>query len=954
MAFGIVLLFGAALLAAPICRLAGRIGVWLLAGAPALVTLGLLAELPLAADPAQALTVSYSWFPEFGVALGFRLDGLALAFGVLVTGIGALIVLYAGGYLASYTSRERGRFYSYLMLFMAAMLGVVLSDNLITLFVFWELTSVASFLLIGFKHTDPGARRAARQALVVTGAGGLALLFGCLLIMSAAADLGLSGVDIGRISALSALPLSEHPVYVPALLLVLLGAFTKSAQVPFHFWLPGAMAAPTPVSAYLHSATMVKAGVFLLARLSPALAGDLLWTVSLGTVGAVTMLTGAYLATRQRDLKRVLAYTTVSVLGILTMLIGIGTPLAIQAAVVLVVAHALYKATLFMVVGNLDHATGTRDFGRLGGLARALPITCAAALVAALSKAGLPPLVGFLGKELLYGAALDLTEAAMLAGLGLALVALVANAMLVATAFIVGVSPFTGPARPLPKSPHEAPLTMLIGPVTLAGLGLLLGLFAGRFGELFAAPAATAIAGQPMLVKLALWHGVAPTALAVMALSAATLGLGAYLYVRIRRQRGAFASADGADAPPAEPSPGVAASVFERAVDGLPAIAGKVIERVSSGSLHRDLFAILAVFVLLLSAPLAAGWAQIVAPSWDVVRIDELLLALLVMGGALAACVTSSRLGAAAALGAVGVGVALLFAIYSAPDLAITLIMVEALTVLLLVLVLAHLPPFLRHSSRRRRVSDAAIAIAVGAFMSALTLASAVIHLEPEVAAYFAQESVPAGYGRNVVNVILVDFRAFDTLGEIVVVAIAGIGVYALLDPGRGARSRGRSAQSSEPPRAGELGQTSLILQATAGLLAALLAVASLFVLLRGHNEPGGGFIAGLLIAGGCALYAIAHSPAAARKKLILAPSTIVTLGLVLVLVSASLGPLSGQPLLTAAWWGEVPLIGKVSSVLMFDIGVYLVVWGTALGMLLALAEAGWQRSRAAEDKPCS
>ncbi|GAB4524351.1 MAG: putative monovalent cation/H+ antiporter subunit A [Haliangiales bacterium] len=925
-----------------------------MAGAPALVTLGLLAELPLAADPAQALTTSYSWFPAFGVALGFRLDGLALTFGVLVTGIGALIVLYAGGYLAAYTGRERGRFYRYLLLFMAAMLGVVLSDNLITLFVFWELTSVASFLLIGFKHTDPGARRAARQALVVTGAGGLALLLGCLLIMSAAADLGLRGVDIGRISALSALPLDQHPVYVPALLLVLLGAFTKSAQVPFHFWLPGAMTAPTPVSAYLHSATMVKAGVFLLARLSPALAGDWLWTVSLGTVGAMTMLTGAYLATRQRDLKRVLAYSTVSVLGTLTMLIGVGTPLAVQAAVVLVVAHALYKATLFMVVGNLDHATGTRDFGRLGGLARALPITCAAALVAALSKAGAPPLVGFLAKELLYGAALGVAEVATVAALALALVAVVANAMLVATALMVGLAPFIGAARPLPETPHEAPPTMLLGPVMLAGAGLLLGLFAGHFGALFAAPAVAAIAGQPVPVQLALWHGVEPAALAVMALSAATLGLGGLLYVRIQRQRGASASADGATARSAEPSPGVAAALFERAVDGLPAVAGRVIARVSSGSLHRDLFAILVVFVLLLSAPLAAGWEQLAAHEWGPVRVDEVLLALVVMGGAVAACVTSSRLGAAAALGAVGVGVALLFAIYSAPDLAITLIMVEALTVLLLVLVLAHLPPFLRHSSRRWRVSDAAIAIAVGAFMSALTLASAVIHLEPEVAAYFAKESVPAGYGRNIVNVILVDFRAFDTLGEIVVVAIAGIGVYALLDLGRGGRGLGEDEASGEPPRVGAPAQTSLILQATAGPLAALLAVASLFVLLRGHNEPGGGFIAGLLIAGGCALYAIAHSPAAAREKLIFAPGTIVTVGLALVAVSASLGLFAGQPLLTAAWWGEVPLIGKVSSVLMFDVGVYLVVWGTALGMLLALAEAGWQRSRAAEDKQCS
>ncbi|WP_428266154.1 hydrogen gas-evolving membrane-bound hydrogenase subunit E [Haliangium sp.] len=779
MVIGVLVLFGLALAAPWLARVARGHTAWLLALAP----LALLVHFALLSAGADApARESYPWLPGLGVELAFAGDGLALLFAILITGVGAPVMVYAGGYLAG--APGLGRFCGYLLFFMGAMLGLVLSDDLVTLFVFWELTSVASYLLIGFGHEREAARKAARRALVVTGAGGLALLCGVVLIMRAAGELG--AVEVGRISTLAALPLRDHGLYTPAVILILVGAFAKSAQVPFHFWLPGAMAAPTPVSAYLHSATMVKAGVFLIARLTPALGDTALWQVTITITGALTMLTGAYLATRQRDLKRVLAYSTVSVLGIATMLLGLGGERAIEAAVVFLVAHALYKAALFMVAGNLDHETGTRDIGRLGGLRRLLPVTCAAGVVAALSKAGAPPLFGFLGKELLYATQLGLGGV----GLILVVVAVAANVALVATALLVGVAPFFGPRRQTPRDdagagPHEAPLSMLLGPVALAGLGVFVGIVPGAFDTWLGAPAASAIVGRPVAMELALWHGINPEAVAVMALSALTLVLGWALYRALARRRRGRPAGTGA-APTAAPeaaTPGPIERAFEAAVDGLPKAAGHVARAFAGGYLHRDLYAILIAVVALVVLASASGWGEM----WAAVqygpgpRPHEWIWAGLVVAGALAACVSSSRLAAAAALGVSGLGIALVFAAYGAPDLAITLIMVETLTVLLLVLVLYHLPPFKRHSGARRRGRDAAIAVAVGAVMTALTLASAAVHLEPSVAEYYAQHSLSEAHGRNVVNVILVDFRALDTLGEIVVVALSGIGVVALL-----------------------------------------------------------------------------------------------------------------------------------------------------------------------------
>jgi multicomponent Na+:H+ antiporter subunit A len=763
----VLLLFAAAALAPWLVRRFGGRAGWLLAPAPVLSAIPVVRALPLA--PGDAVLERLSWTPGFGVALGFRLDGLAAVFALLICGIGALILIYAGGYLGA--DRRLGRLLATLLVFLGAMLGLVLADDLITLFVFWELTSVCSFLLVGFDHAKAEARAAALKALVVTGAGGLALLAGLVMARAAAVDLGADGGIAGTVTGLTSVDLSSHPLYLAILALVVLAAATKSAQVPFHFWLPAAMAAPTPVSAFLHSATMVKAGVYLLARMTPALGGTPEWRWGLTALGLATMLTGAAMALPQRDLKKILAYSTVAVLGILTMLLGIGTELAIKSMVVFLVAHALYKASLFMVAGNLDHETGTRELDRLGGLRRLMPWTAAAGLLAGLSKAGAPPMFGFIGKELLYKTKLDAADI----GFWLVAAAVVANIGLVATALMVGVRPFWGSRRECPKTPHEAPAAMVLGPLALGIAGIVIGAFPTAFENGVGSAAASAIAGKTVVMDLKLWHGFNTDALLVLALSAATLGVGFALYLASRRgfARLAAICQRGARLGPAR--------VFELVMDGLPVAAGVVTRRLQTGVLRHYLLVCVAVTVVVTAPPLVRWATETYPPSFVMPGFFELAVALLLAGGALVSVLLRSRLASIAALGVTGIAMALVFVLFSAPDLAMTQVMVETLSVIVLVLVFSLLPRLVRRCSSSQRIRDLLVAGSLGLVMASLLLLASTVDLPLDASRYYLEASLPEAKGRNVVNVILVDFRALDTLGEIVVVAVAGFGVAALI-----------------------------------------------------------------------------------------------------------------------------------------------------------------------------
>ena len=744
--------FGLAFFAPTLARRLGHSAGWILALLPAGLTVYFASLTPLAAANEPA-TFSYPWAAELGLFLSFRADGLGLLFALLISGIGTLVFVYAGGYLKG--NPNLGRFYAWLAVFMAAMLGVALSDNILLLFVFWELTSISSYMLIGFEHERESARFAALQAFLVTGSGGLALLAGLLLLGNAGGTFELSGLlaqgDVLRAS----------PFYLPAVILILLGAFTKSAQVPFHFWLPNAMEAPTPVSAYLHSATMVKAGVYLLARLGPALNGSDLWFYAVGGVGAATMLVGGYLALSQTDLKRLLAYSTVSALGMLTLLIGLGSDHALEAAVVLLLAHGLYKGALFLVAGALDHESGTRDATQLGGLYSKMKLTAIAGGAAALSMAGLPPLFGFISKELTYESALEfgpwLTGVVVLAGL-----------FFVFVAGVVGVGPFWGKPKQTPKSAHEAPFSLWLGPLVLSGLSLVIGVFPNSVSGSLVSPAVSAALGETIKVKLALWHGVNTAFL----LSLLTIASGVGLFAIRDPLRAGLSRLSWRWGP---------AFLYDRSLDGLNALARRQTRFLQNGYLRFYLFTIvfvgtgLAGFALFIRGGL--HWPEEVTD----IRFYEAALAVLILCGAFVATISRSRLGAVAALGVAGYGVSLIYLLFGAPDLAMTQFLIESLTVILFVLAFYHLPHFAQLSSRASRLRDLAIALLAGGLMTTLVLSAVGIQLYPRISSYFVENSLPLAHGRNVVNVILVDFRGIDTMGEITVLGIAAIGVYALL-----------------------------------------------------------------------------------------------------------------------------------------------------------------------------
>jgi multicomponent K+:H+ antiporter subunit A len=887
------------------------------------------------------------WVPSAGLELVLRADGFAWMFAVLITVVGALVVLYARYYMSP--KDPVARFYAFFLAFMGAMLGVVLSGNIVQLVVFWELTSLISFLLIGYWHHRVDARRGARMALAVTGAGGLALLGGVVVLGHV-----VGSYDLDQVLASGDL-VRAHQLYPVALVLVLLGAFTKSAQFPFHFWLPRAMAAPTPVSAYLHSATMVKAGVFLLARLWPVLSGTDLWFWLVSGAGVTTLLLGAYIAMFQHDLKRVLAYSTVSHLGLITLLFGLNSALAAVAGVFHIMNHATFKASLFMAAGIVDHETGTRDIRRLTGLAHAMPITITLALVASAAMAGVPLLNGFLSKEMFFAETVFISSHRFV-DIGLPMAATIASvfAVVYSLRFSYGIA-FGPPATGLPREPKEPPRWMRI-PVELLVLAcLVVGIAPSlSIGPSLATAARPVVGGALPEYSLAVWHGF--NAPVVMSLVAIAGGIVVYLLLRKQQRRGRFENA-----PLVERFNGK--RTFESALVGLTRLSRAALGVVGTRRLQPQMFAIVVValsLAVLSSRGTPLTWGDRVrlppSPAFALLWVIGTVCA---VGAAVKA--KYHRLVALTLMGGAGLTTCLSFMWFSAPDLALTQIVVEVVTTMLFLLGLRWLPMRLEEAPRRdrardraRRARDLLLAVAAGSGLAALSYAMLTRPAPHSISPFFLRHALPEGGGANVVNVMLVDFRAFDTIGEITVLGAVALTVFALL------RRFRPPAESIDQPRQQRLLPpdivTDLVKPRTAAdvargymmvpaVIAHLLFPVALVVaahfFLRGHNEPGGGFVAGLVVAVAFLLQYLVAGTVWVEARVRLRPTRWIGTGLLLAALTG-LGAIAlGYPFLTThTAHVTLPLVGDVHlpSATFFDLGVFLAVVGATLLILTALA----------------
>ncbi len=733
-----------------------------------------LTQLPEVAE-GSVRSEEIPWLPTLGSTLKFQLDGLALVFALLITGIGALVALYTVGYLEDHP--RLGRFWTALLLFETAMLGLVLADDVILFFIFWELTSVSSFFLIGFADERPRARANAQQALIVTGAGGLALLVGLLLLVQERGSFSLREL-------LAAGPLTAaNMLGTAALLLILFGAATKSAQFPFHFWLPNAMEAPTPVSAYLHSATMVKAGVYLLARVAPVFRDHPWWQPTLLALGITTALVGVLLAIPQRDLKRLLAYSTISALGTLVFLLGFGTT-GYKAFSLFLIAHALYKGGAFLVAGAFEHSTGYRTLDILGGLWKKAPAFAAVTGLVVLAAAGIPPTVGFVAKETILELGLESIPWWLFLLLFLVSIGQTAVAWLLLRPLL---------ARPIQSVHlHSAHWSLLTAPFLLGLVALVSGVLLPLLQPLVSATVATLQGSAPTPVKLVLWHGFT-AAFAVSLVILVSAGGFALIWPQLARIGDRLAVTE----PFSEEEPrGLARLGSERAyrdlMTGLMSLSSLQTRLLQNGYLRVYVTTIIATVLVLITASLiraGLGWAMTLPP-WTPIDLVDGILMVIILVSSMVAVRATERLAAIAALGALGFSLALLYARYGAPDLAITQVLVDTLTVVLLVFAFYRLPRYARLSSTPARIRDAFVATAFGTMMGLFALAVHLFRYPERISTFFVEQAFPAAHGRNVVNVILVDFRALDTLGEITVLGLAALGVAALLAVGKGTRGR--------------------------------------------------------------------------------------------------------------------------------------------------------------------
>ncbi len=914
-------------------------GLLLFAG---LVILGLLYG-PI--SDGEILRGSLRWVPSLGLTLAFRMDGLVWLFTTLVFAIGILVLIYARYYLSK--SDPVPRFYAFLMAFTGAMVGMLLSGNILMLVVFWELTSILSFLLIGYWHQNQAARDGARMSLIVTGLGGLCLLVAMLLLGQI-----VGSHDLDRVLAAGEVVRAD-PRYPLVLGLFLLGCFTKSAQMPFHFWLPGAMAAPTPVSAYLHSATMVKAGVFLLVRFSPVMGQTDLWFYSVTGTGMMTLVLASVIALFRHDLKGLLAYSTISHLGLITALAGIGSNGAILAAIFHIVNHAVFKASLFMAAGIIDHETGTRDMRRLSGLMRFMPVTGSLAIVASAAMAGVPLLNGFISKEMFFAEAADWHNGTWLDN-SLPYLATIAGIFAVAYSLRFIASVFFGPAATdLPKTPHEPPVWMR-RPVELLVLvclivGILPGLTLGPTLNL----AAQSVLGADLPFKdIAVWHGLnLPLMMSLVA-----LGVGAALYAGLGRRIAA-----GPEGPPLLHRI-KAQRVFERVLLLLTWKLPRDIHRLfGTERLQPQLRLIILLAIGAAGATLWGSLRQAPAPLANAMNPAFALMWVVGAGCAVGAAWLAKyhRFASVVLLGGAGAVTCLTFAWLSAPDLAVTQLLVEIVTTVLLLLGLRWLPKRREEiaedkllPARIRRARDLLIAILAGSGLAGIAWVMMTWPLIPNVGDWFLRNSYVEGGGTNVVNVILVDFRAFDTFGEITVLAIVGVSVFALL---RRFRPAPESIRSADAPLGAEDVTRDSALLVPAVIMRWMFPVMILlaaYLFIRGHDLPGGGFAAGVTISIAFLLQYIAHDVRWVEARLTVLPIRWMGVGL-LVAGSTGLGAfLFGYPFLAAhAQYVDVPLIGKVpaATAMIFDAGVFSLVVGATVLMLIAIAHQSLRIARLRE-----
>ena len=916
-----------------------------LTGAVALLGLAIVIFLYPSVADGGVLRFEIAWLPSLGLNLLVRLDGLSWLFSVLVLGIGALVALYARYYMSP--EDPVPRFFSFLLAFMGSMLGLVLSGNLVQLAFFWELTSIFSFLLIGYWHHNRTARDAARMALIATAAGGLCLLIGVLLIGKIVGsydfDLVLASGELIRSSDL----------YLPALVLILVGAFTKSAQFPFHFWLPHAMAAPTPVSAYLHSATLVKAGIFILMRLWPVLAGTDAWYFIVASTGLATLLVGAWAAIFQQDLKGLLAYSTISHLGLITLLLGLGSPLAAVAAIFHAVNHATFKASLFMAAGIIDHEAGTRDLRRLSGLYRFMPITATLAMVAAAAMAGVPLLNGFLSKEMFLSASLE-QHSGTIIDQALPFLATLASAFSVLYSLRFIHQTFFGPAPTnLPRAPGEAPLWMRVPIEILVLACLLVGIVpAATIGPFLATAVQSVLGEDTPTYSLAVWHGFNRTLF--MSVSALVLGAIGYLLFRDALNR-----RDGA--PLIRHLKG--RKIFEACLAVIVSAARGLERLLGTRRLQPQLR-------LLVLAALLAGLLPFFRHGYSLGRLEGTIVdpgfaVIWMIGGACAIGAAWQakyhRLAALILTGGAGLVSCVSFLWLSAPDLALTQLLVETVTTVLLLLGLRWLPKQLPEvwpegrtpfSVRWRRGRDFVIAMAAGFGMTLIAYAVMTRPLPDSISRFFIERSYSDAGGTNVVNVILVDFRAFDTLGEITVLAIVGLTVFSLLRRFRpapeslGAPEQQRRQDALDEAREGRnIGDTLanylLVPRVIMEWLFPIILVFAIYLWIRGHDMPGGGFAAGITLSIALIVQYMAAGTRQGEARLRVQPVQWIGYGMLLAVLTG-VGPwLFERPFLTSYFdYLDLPVLGRipVASALLFDLAVFLVVVGATALVLIVLA----------------